>query len=64
MFLRIVFMWLVLLFGGSSQTIADGLNPTSAIYRQAKALDEKIFQAYNTCDLATLADLVDDNLEI
>jgi hypothetical protein len=63
MLLRIVLALLVLASGGGSQAIADGLNPSSAIYQQVKALDDRIFQAYNTCDLATLADMVDDNLE-
>jgi hypothetical protein len=63
MLLRIVLMLIALAFGGGSQAIADGLNPDSAIYQQVKALDDRIFQAYNTCDLATLADMVDDNLE-
>jgi hypothetical protein len=63
MLLRIVLMLIALACGGSSQSIADGLNPNSAIYSQVKGLDERIFQAYNTCDLATLADMVDDNLE-
>ena len=63
MLLRIVLMLIAFAFGGNTQTIADGLNPNSAIYAQVKALDERIFQAYNTCDLATLADMVDDSLE-
>jgi hypothetical protein len=63
MLLRIVLMFVALCFGGSGQTIADGLKPNSAIYSQVKALDAKVFEAYNTCDLATLADMVDDNLE-
>lgn len=63
MLLRIVLMLVAFCFGSSGQTIADGLNPTSAIYNQVKALDLKIFDAYNTCDLITLADMVDDNLE-
>jgi hypothetical protein len=63
MLLRIALMLIALAFGGGSQAIADGLNPDSAIYQQVKALDDRIFQAYNTCDLATLADMVDDNLE-
>jgi len=63
MLLRMVLMLIDLAFGGSGQTIADGLNPNSAIYQQVKALDDRIFQAYNTCDLTTLAGMVDDNLE-
>jgi Domain of unknown function (DUF4440) len=63
MLLRIVLMLVALGFGGSSQSIADGLNPKSALYSQVKGLDERIFQAYNTCDLATLAGMVDDDLE-
>jgi hypothetical protein len=63
MLLRIVLIWVGLFFGSSGQSIADGLNPNSAIHDQIKALDAKIFEAYNSCDLATLADMVDDNLE-
>ncbi len=63
MLLRIVLMLVALSFGGGGQALADGLNPNSAIYNQVKALDAKVFAAYNTCDLATLADLVDDRLE-
>ena len=63
MLLRMVLMLIAMAFGGSSQTIADGLNAKSAVYQQVKALDHRVFQAYNTCDLTTLADMVDDNLE-
>jgi Domain of unknown function (DUF4440) len=63
MLLRIVLMLIALTFGGSSQTIADGLNPNSAVYQQVKALDDRVFKAYNTCDLTALADMVDENLE-
>jgi Domain of unknown function (DUF4440) len=63
MLLRIVLIFVALCFGGSGQTIADGLKPGSAIYDQVRALDVKVFEAYNTCDLATLGDMVDDNLE-
>jgi len=51
-----------MVFGGT-HVFADGLKPDSAGYRQIKALDAKLFQAYNDCDLATLGDLVDENLE-
>ena len=37
--------------------------PDDAGYQAVKALDVKLFQAYNDCDLETLAGLVDDNLE-
>jgi hypothetical protein len=63
MLLRIALMLVALCFGGGGQTLADGLNTHSAIYNQVEALDFKIFEAYNTCDLKTLADMVDDNLE-
>lgn len=63
MLLRNVLILIVLCFAGSAQSTADGLDPNSATYKQIKALDAKIFDAYNTCDLATLADMVDDNLE-
>ena len=63
MILRIVLMLVALAIGGSGQSIADGLNPDSALFRQVKALDSKIFAAYNRCDLATLSGMVDENLE-
>jgi Domain of unknown function (DUF4440) len=63
MLLRIVLMLVALAFGGSRQSIADELNPDSPLYRQVKALDTKVFEAYNSCDLATLSDMVDENLE-
>jgi hypothetical protein len=63
MLLRIVLMLVALCFGGGGEALADGTNPNSAIYNQVKALDAKIFEAYNSCDLATLAEMVDDNLE-
>jgi hypothetical protein len=63
MLLRIVLMLIAFAFGGNTQTIAEGLNPNSATYAQVKALDERIFRAYNTCDLATLVDMVDETIE-
>jgi hypothetical protein len=55
-------LFALMVFGGT-HAFAGGLKPESAAYRQIKALDEKLFQAYNNCDLATLAQLVDENLE-
>ena len=63
MLLRIALMLMAFAFGGNTQTIADGLNPHSAIYTDVKSLDERMFQAYNTCDLAPLADMVDETIE-
>ena len=63
MLLRCCLMLIALLFGGSTEVYADGLRPDAALYRDIKALDQKLFEAYNTCDLATLSDLVDENLE-
>ncbi len=50
MLLRILLILVALAFGGSSQSIADGLKPDSALYRQVKALDTKVFAAYNSCE--------------
>jgi hypothetical protein len=44
MLLRMVLMLIALAYGASRQTIADGLNPDSAIYQQIKALDDRVFQ--------------------
>jgi ketosteroid isomerase-like protein len=35
----------------------------AALFATIKDLDAKLFQAYNTCDLATLGSMVSDNLE-
>jgi hypothetical protein len=40
--------------------LADGLKPDNADYQAVKALDAKLFQAYNDCNLETLAGLVDE----
>jgi len=63
MYLAYCLMLLALMIFGGTHAFADGLTPESAGYRQIKALDEKLFQAYNSCDLATLSALVDENLE-
>ena len=63
MYLAYCLMLLALMVFGGTHAFADGLTPESAGYRQIKALDEKLFQAYNSCDLATLSGLVDENLE-
>lgn len=49
--------------GLGAPAFAGGLNVDSPTYREVRALDQKLFQAYNTCDLATLGDLVDERLE-
>lgn len=42
---------------------AAGLKPDDALFREVAALDQKLFQAYNDCDLDTLAAMVDEHLE-
>jgi Domain of unknown function (DUF4440) len=54
---------ILLIVAGNTLTTAGGLKPENPAYAQIMALDQKLFQAYNTCDLATLGDLVDENLE-
>ena len=61
--LRCCFMLIALLLGNSGEVFADGLRADAPLYRTIKALDQRLFEAYNTCDLATLSDLVDENLE-
>jgi hypothetical protein len=56
-------MLMTLMIAGNAAATAVGLNPDNPTYAQVRALDQKLFQAYNTCDLATLGDLVDENLE-
>jgi hypothetical protein len=63
MYLIYCLMLFALMVFGGTHAFADGLKPENAAYRQIKALDEKLFQAYNNCDLATLSELVDENLE-
>ena len=64
MLLRCCLMGIALLVGGNVRVAyADGLSPNASLYRTVKALDQKLFAAYNTCDLTTLGDLVDANLE-
>jgi len=61
-FIYCLMLFALMVFGGT-HAFADGLKPESTGYRQIKALDGKLFQAYNNCDLATLGELVDENLE-
>ena len=63
MFLRRCLVLMASLFAGNAPVFADGLGADNRTFQQVRALDQKLFQAYNTCDLATLGDLVDDNLE-
>jgi hypothetical protein len=60
---RCCLMLIAILLGGNAEVYADGLRPDAALYRTIQGLDQKLFEAYNTCDLATLSDLVDENLE-
>ncbi|MGA8038012.1 MAG: nuclear transport factor 2 family protein [Candidatus Acidiferrales bacterium] len=41
----------------------ENLTPSDALYETIAALDAKLFNAYNTCDLATVGSMVDENLE-
>jgi hypothetical protein len=63
MYLVYCLMLFAFMVVGGTHAFADGLKPESDAYRQIKALDAKLFQAYNNCDLATLGELVDENLE-
>ena len=62
MFLRPCLM-LAGIIAGNAYVYADGLGADSLTFQQVRALDQKLFLAYNNCDLTTLGDLVDDNLE-
>jgi Domain of unknown function (DUF4440) len=59
--LRRYFMLIPLLF--VADVYADGLRGDVPLYRTIKTLDRNLFEAYNTCDLTALSDLVDENLE-
>jgi hypothetical protein len=54
---------IALLFAANAAVYGDGLRADAPLYCTIKELDQKLFAAYNTCDLATLSDLVDENLE-
>jgi len=63
MFLRRCFVVMACIFAGNAQVYAAGLGADNPTFQQVRALDQKLFQAYNSCDLTTLGDLVDDGLE-
>ena len=60
---RCCLMLIALLFGCNAEVYADGLRADTPLFRNIKGLDQKLFEAYNTCDLTALSDLVDENLE-
>lgn len=60
---RVFYLLFALVSLAGSPSLADGLKPADADYQTVKALDSKLFQAYNDCDIETLAGLVDENLE-
>ena len=63
-FKPLITLCLALSLTGMAQAAhADAAPHDSDLYKQVKALDKQLFDAYNTCDLKTLATLVDDNLE-
>jgi hypothetical protein len=43
--------------------VHEGLPSSDPLYQKISALDTKLFTAYNTCDLATISPMVDENLE-
>jgi ketosteroid isomerase-like protein len=43
--------------------VHEGLTVSDPLYQTISALDTKLFTAYNTCDLTTVSNLVDENLE-
>jgi hypothetical protein len=60
---RIFSLLIALVSLAGNPAAADGLKPDDAGHTAIKALDSRLFQAYNDCDLQTLASLVDENLE-
>ena len=62
MFARYLFILFALAAGLGAQAAA-GLKPDNPTFVEIKALDQKLFQAYNSCDLAALGDMVDEGLE-
>lgn len=63
MFLPRCIALMAAMFAANACVYADGLEAGSPTFQQVRALDQKLFHAYNTCDLTTLSDLVDENLE-
>jgi Domain of unknown function (DUF4440) len=63
MVLRCCLILTAFLLAGSGEVHADGLRADAPLYRTIKELDQKLFAAFNSCDLATLSSLVDENLE-
>lgn len=43
--------------------VHEGLPSSDPLYQKISALDTKLFTAYNTCDLAAIGPMVDENLE-
>jgi hypothetical protein len=56
-------MLIAIVVGLDARVLAAGSKTDSPTYIEVKELDRKLFQAYNACDLVTLSDLVDENLE-
>ena len=55
---------LVVLFGlFSSHACAQSTEPSDALFKTIQLLDARLFDAYNHCDLTTMASLVADDLE-
>ncbi len=46
-----------------AQSTDGSLPPDDSLYRRVAALDSTLFDAYNRCDLATFASLLDDDIE-
>ncbi len=46
-----------------AQATGQGLPPSDDLFKTIAALDKKLFDAYNTCDLETVASLTADDLE-
>ncbi len=46
-----------------AQSTQPGPPPADELYRTVAALDTRLFDAYNRCDLATLSSMVDEKLE-
>jgi hypothetical protein len=63
MLIRCCLLLIAMVVGLDARVLAGGLKADAPTYIQVKALDQKLFQAYNACDLVTLSDMVDENLE-
>lgn len=60
---RWFFLFIFVLSISSPMSFGQTSQPPNALFNTIKALDGKLFDAYNHCDLAVLGSMVSDDLE-